>query len=90
MKALKRRYTLHICFSAGNMKKIASSLDGGLVVADNDASTTGEKTAKEIGWPYWLSDVVGEDANDYFQRVGLFKFSQSLAKSLNSLSPVYG
>ena len=91
MKALKRRYTLHICFSAGNMKKIASSIsEGGLVVADNDASTTGEKTAKEIGWPYWLSDVVGEDANDYFQRVGLFKFSQSLAKSLNSLSPVYG
>ena len=54
-----------VCFSAGNMKKIASSIsEGGLVVADNDASTTGEKTAKEIGWPYWLSDVVGEDAND--------------------------
>ena len=56
MKALKRRYTLHICFSAGNMKKIASSIsEGGLVVADNDASTTGEKTAKEIGAPVKVS-----------------------------------
>ena len=90
MKSLKRRYTLHVCFSAGNMKKVASTLDGGLVVADNDASATGERTAKEIGWPYWMSDVGGEDANDAHQRLGLFKFSQSLLKSLNRLAPVYG
>ena len=90
MKAIKRRYTLHVCFSAGNMKKVASTLKEGLIVADNDASSTGERVAKEIGWPYWMSDMVGEDANDYHQRVGLFKFSQSLGKSLNALSPVYG
>lgn len=90
MKSLKRRYTLHVCFSAGNMKKIASTLEGGLIVADNDESRTGEKTAQEIGWPYWMSDKVGEDANDAHQRLGLFKFSQSLLKSLNSLAPVYG
>jgi phage/plasmid primase-like uncharacterized protein len=90
MKVLRRRYTLHVCFSAGNMKKIASSLGEGLVVADNDESRTGERTAQEIGWPYWLSDKVGEDANDTHQRLGLFKFSQSLHKSLNALSPVYG
>ena len=90
MKSLKRRYTLHVCFSAGNMKKVASTLDGGLVVADNDASSTGERIAREIGWEYWMSDVVGEDANDTHQRLGLFKFSQSLLKSLNRLAPVYG
>lgn len=87
LKSMKRRYTLHVCFSAGNMKKIASTIqEPGLIVADNDASATGERTAKEIGWPYWLSDVVGEDANDTHQRVGLFKFSQSLVKSLNQLA----
>jgi putative DNA primase/helicase len=80
MKALKRRYTLYCTFSAGNMKKVADTLPGGFVVADNDASVTGERTAKEIGWPYWMPDTVGMDANDIHQRDGLFKFSQSLGK----------
>ena len=80
MKALKRRYTLHICFSAGNLKKVAATLPKGFVVADNDASFTGERVAKEIGWPYWMPDTAGFDANDVHQRDGLFKFSQSLGK----------
>ena len=80
MKALKRRYTLHVCFSAGNMKKVAATLQDGCVVADNDASRTGQNTAEQIGWPYWMPDTVGMDANDVHQRDGLFKFSQSLGK----------
>jgi putative DNA primase/helicase len=80
MKALKRRYTLHVCFSAGNMKKVAATLPGGYVIADNDASRTGQNTAEQIGWPYWMPDTVGMDANDVHQRDGLFKFSQSLGK----------
>jgi len=84
MKSLKRPYTIHVCFSAGNMKRVAEGKRG-LVVADNDASGTGERVAKEIGWPYWMSDTVGEDANDYHMRVGLFKFSQSLSRSLNAV-----
>ena len=84
MKSLKRPYTIHVCFSAGNMKKIAEGKRG-LVLADNDASGTGERVAKEIGWPYWMSDVLGEDANDYLMRVGLFKFSQSLTPLLNQV-----
>lgn len=80
MKALKRRYTLHVCFSAGNMKKVAETLPGGFVVADNDASRTGQNTAEQIGWPYWMPDTAGMDANDVHQRDGLFKFSQSLGK----------
>jgi putative DNA primase/helicase len=84
MKSLKRPYAIHVCFSAGNMKRVAEGKRG-LVVADNDASGTGERVAKEIGWPYWMSDTVGEDANDYHMRVGLFKFSQSLIRSLNAV-----
>jgi putative DNA primase/helicase len=80
MKALKRRYTLHVCFSAGNMKKVADTLPNGFVVADNDASRTGQNTAEQIGWPYWMPGTVGMDANDEHQRDGLFKFSQSLGK----------
>ena len=62
------------------MKKVAQSLPGGFVVADNDASGTGERIAKEIGWPYWMSDTVGEDANDYHQRKGLFPLSQGMQR----------
>lgn len=82
LKNMKRRYCIHVCFSAGNMTKIAASLGKGYVVADNDASGTGERVAEEIGWEYWMSDMVGEDANDAHQRLGSFKFGQSLLKSV--------
>ena len=85
LKTMKRRYTLHVCFSAGNMLKVAESLKPGLVIADNDASETGQKTAAQIGWPAWISDTTGEDANDYHRRVGLFKFTQSLTQSMRGL-----
>jgi putative DNA primase/helicase len=87
LKNLKRKYTIHVCFSAHNLKKVAASLPNGVVIADNDASGTGERVAKEIGWPYWMSDRVGEDANDYAVRAGSFALSQSLRTlSLDSLN----
>ena len=81
-KQMKQRYTLHVCFSAGNMAKVAAGLQPGLLIADNDASGTGQRVAEESGWKYWLSDRVGEDANDFHQRVGLFQFTQSLTRSM--------
>lgn len=83
-KQMKQRYTLHVCFSAGNMAKVAAGLEPGLLIADNDASGTGQRVAEESGWKYWLSDRVGEDANDFHQRVGLFQFTQSLTRSMLS------
>jgi len=79
MKVLKRRYTLYTCFSAGNMKKVASTLPNGFVVADNDLSRTGQNTAEAIGWPYFMSEAVG-DFNDLHQSTSLFKCSQALDK----------
>lgn len=79
---LKTRATIHVCFSAGNMARIAANLPRGLVIADNDASGTGERVAKEIGWPYWMSEVVGEDANDAHQRAGLFKLAMGLRAAM--------
>jgi putative DNA primase/helicase len=79
MKALKRRYTLYTCFSAGNMKKVAATLPNGFVVADNDLSRTGQNTAESIGWPYFMSESVG-DFNDLHQSTSLFKCSQALDK----------
>lgn len=82
MKQLKKRYNIHVCFSAGNMIRVAGGLETGLIVVDNDESGTGQRAAAEIGWPVWMSDRVGEDANDYHRRVGLFAFSQSLTQSM--------
>ena len=82
MKQLKRRYNIHVCFSAGNMVRVAAQLESGLVIVDNDKSGTGQQAAAEIGWSTWMSDKEGEDANDYHRRVGLFAFSQSLTHSM--------
>lgn len=82
MKAIKIRYTIHVCFSAANMEFITSKVRGGLIIADNDASRTGEEAAKKTGKPYWLPPTVGEDFNDYHSRAGLFRASQSLKKVL--------
>jgi len=84
MKQMKQRYTLHVCFSAGNMIKVASGLESGIVIADNDASGTGQEAAQKIGWPTWMSDRTGEDANDFHMRVGMFAFTQSLTHTINA------
>jgi putative DNA primase/helicase len=82
LRNLKVPYVLHATFSAGNMKKVAEGLPAGVVLADNDASGTGERVAREIGWPYWMSDVVGEDANDYSQRKGVFALAMGLKQAM--------
>lgn len=84
MRANKMRYTIYVCFSASNLKEVSRHFREGIVVADNDPSGVGESVAKETGKPYWLSDTVGEDFNDYHMRVGIFKASQSLKKTLLS------
>ena len=82
LASVKRRYTLHICFSAGNMVKVAKHVPRGFVVADNDASETGERAAKDIGWPYFMPPTAGHDFNDMHQSLGLFKTSQALHRAM--------
>lgn len=82
MKAMKIRYTIHVCFSAANVKEVAGAVDGGIVVADNDVNGVGERFAGQTGKPYWLSDAVGEDFNDFYLRVGIFQASLSLKQTL--------
>ncbi len=84
MKASNIKYAIYVCFSASNMKHIARAVGGGFIVADNDPNCIGEKTAKETGKPYWLSETVGDDFNDYHQRQGTFRASQNLKKALLS------
>ena len=82
MKACNIRYTIYVCFSASNMKHIAGTVGDGFIVADNDPNHVGEKSAKDTGKPYWISETVGDDFNDYHIRVGTFRASQHLKKVL--------
>lgn len=82
MKAMKVRYTVHVTFSAGNLEGVARGIEGCVIVADNDPNGIGEKAARNAGKPYWISDTVGEDFNDYHQRNGLFKSMISLKRAV--------
>lgn len=82
LTALKARFTIFVCFSAHNMGRLSRELPMGLVVADNDASLTGERAAKETGWPYFMPPTVGHDFNDFHQSTSLFKASQALRSAL--------
>jgi putative DNA primase/helicase len=85
MKQMNIPYKVYICFSASNMEFVSRNIRDGIIVADNDPNSIGETTAKKTGKPYWISETVGEDFNDYHIRVGNFKASQSLKKLLLSL-----
>lgn len=78
LKALYRQARVVVCFSASNMAHVARI--GTFVVADHDASQTGEKFAVKTGLPWWMPPELG-DANDYMQRHGV----RALAKELNEL-----
>jgi putative DNA primase/helicase len=83
LHALKLRYRIHVCFSAGNLKRMANS---GYVVSDNDASLTGLNAARATGLPYWMPDQEGTDINDFHKLHGTFKTSQELRKWLQNIA----
>lgn len=80
MKSIKKRYTIHVAFSAGNISSIAKGIKKCVVVADHDP--IGIKTAKATGKKYWVSDMDGEDFNDFEVRVGTEQASLSLSSTL--------
>ena len=80
LKSVKKRYRIHVCFSAGNMTEIARGLDC-IVIADNDP--VGIRTAEKTGKKFWVSDKDGEDFNDYERRVGSIMASMTLSPLLN-------
>jgi putative DNA primase/helicase len=88
MKALKMRYTIHVCFSAQNLLHISKRFPDGFIISDNDASETGQRIAEQSGLRWWMPPTVGQDFNDLHREVGLFKSSQMLGKVLRTVSSV--
>lgn len=68
-----------VCFSDSNMAHVASMFKGrAFCFADNDKSGAGQRAAEKAGFPYCMSPVVGEDANDLHVRAGLMSVCQQL------------
>lgn len=82
LKAVRTRYKIVVCFSAGNLKQIALCESDCFIVADHDQSGTGQRVAKETGRPHWLSPLVGEDFNDFELRVGAKSAGESLVNEM--------
>lgn len=86
LQAIKVRYRLVVCFSAGNLLAVATSLKTGFVVADRDRQTVqapneggmGWKVATESGLLFWRAPQDGMDFNDYMREAGVFRASQEL------------
>lgn len=69
---LRRQAEIIVCFSAGNLIHVAEMVKRpAFVMADNDASKTGEKAAQVTGLPWVMPNQVGMDANDLHRINGL-------------------
>lgn len=85
LQSMKISYRIFVTFSAGNLLRFAKRIDG-FVIADNDASKTGEKAAIESGRGYWMSPVIGYDINDHYLQYGAFKTAQEIRKLIYTKS----
>lgn len=80
LKSIRQRYKIVVCFSANNILEIAK--EECFIVADNDPK--GLSVAQRTGQPYWVSDVDGEDFNDFEIRTGSIYAGESLMSVLSS------
>ena len=84
LSALKMRYRIHVCFSAHNLEKLAGACDGGLVIADNDASGAGLRAAQQAGRQFFMPPTVGYDFNDMHKALGVFRISQMIRRFMQA------
>jgi putative DNA primase/helicase len=82
LKAIRMRYTIVICFSAGNILEMSKKYPDCVVVADNDP--VGIRVARQAKRLYCTSPVDGEDFNDFEVRVG----SDAAGKYLTATIPL--
>jgi len=88
LKSMSRRYKIYVCFSAHNMKTVATMIGSGYVIADREKSGVGERIAEEIGLPYWIPFDDNTDFNDYWKANGTFKTATNLRAWMNNLKKV--
>lgn len=83
LKALYRDARVVVCFSAANIRSVADELSGPkYIVADHDQNRVGEQYAIKAGCPYVMPPDVGQDANDYHQRAGVFALARLMKEAV--------
>ena len=75
-------YSAHAIKSESIRRWIAREGVPGYVIADNDASRTGQKVALETEYDYWMPPEVGMDANDCHVQWGLDWLADALGDFL--------
>lgn len=82
LAAAKIPATIYATFSVGNATRVAKQLPNAFWIADRDQSGVGQNAAAESGLKWWAPPVIGTDANDWHQEVGLFKAAMELKRVL--------
>lgn len=80
LAAAKVTATIFTAFSVGNASRLAKRLPDAFWVADRDHSGVGQTAAANSGLDWWAPPDVGDDINDYYQSVGLFRATMELKK----------
>ena len=73
-EGLRARYIkrdIVVCFSAVNLQSVARRYPRAWVIADHDASGTGQRAAEATGLPWAMPEQAGMDANDLHQQHGI-------------------
>lgn len=76
-RQMKLDVSVMCCFSASNMVHVAKD-NGHFVMADNDASKTGEQSAIDTGLPWLMPESIGMDWNDVHATQGIFTLCAAL------------
>lgn len=82
LSRLGRHHAVIVCFSARNLELVAERFPRAVVAADNDASRTGEASAKATGLTWTMPPDVGTDFNDLHQAKGLYAVISALREVL--------
>jgi len=80
LKSVHRRYTIVICFSAGNIVEMAKQYLDCVIVADHDP--VGIRVAKQSKRVYCVPPDEGDDFNDYELKVGANAAGQYLIATI--------
>lgn len=80
LKTMNAKFTILVCFSAGNVKHMAAKHQKAKIIADHDKSGVGQAMAEATGLRFWLPPEPGDDFNDHWVKHGTLKCNLSLRK----------
>jgi len=80
LKAIRTRYTIVICFSAGNILEMSKKYPECVIVGDSDP--VGISVVKKTGKKLYVPMIPGEDFNDFELRVGAEKAGKHLIATI--------